>query len=85
MSLDNYASRVLKSPGEVHMMTGEELQQARIMKALTQKQLGLLLGYDEKSAERTVQHWEYGARPIPVKHFRALAKILQIPLEKFIP
>jgi transcriptional regulator with XRE-family HTH domain len=85
MGLDNSASRVVNLRGEVQIMTGEELKKARILKTLTQKQLGLMLGYNEKIAERTVQHWEYGARPIPVKHFRALSKILAIPLDKFIP
>ena len=66
-------------------MTGEELQRARIRKQLTQKKLGLLAGYTESSAERMVQHWESGARDIPVDKFRILSKILDIPLEKFVP
>jgi len=66
-------------------MTNEEFRQARINKRLTQKKLGLMLGYPEKSAERTVQHWEYGTQPIPLKHFRKLSEILEIPLERFIP
>lgn len=66
-------------------MTGEELKKARLAKALTQEKLGLLLGYDIKSAERTVQYWEAGTRDIPAKQYRALSKILGVPLEKFIP
>lgn len=66
-------------------MTGEELKKARIAKALTQEKLGLLLGYDIKSAELTIQHWESGRRPIPAKQYRALSKILGLPLEAFVP
>ena len=66
-------------------MTGEELKHYRINQQLTQKRLGEMLGYKGRSAENIVQMWEYGTRPIPIKHFRKLAKILNIPLEKFIP
>ena len=66
-------------------MTGDELRRARIRKCLTQKRLGQMLGYKDLTADTVVQKWEYGERPIPVKHFRALSKILNVPLEKFIP
>lgn len=66
-------------------MTGEEFKRARIRQGLTQKKIGIMLGYKEASAERIVQHWEYDEQPIPIKHFRTLAKILDVPLEKFIP
>ena len=66
-------------------MTGDELRRARIRCCLTQKRLGLMLGYKQLTADTVVQKWEYGERPIPVKHFRQLSKILNVPLEKFIP
>lgn len=66
-------------------MKGEELKEARLARHLTQKKLGLLLGYPENTAERIVQHWEYGTHPIPLKHFRKLSEILEIPIDKFIP
>ena len=66
-------------------MTGDELKKARIRSNLTQKRLGELLGYEGKSAENVVQLWEYEKQPIPLKHFRKLSKILEVPLEKFIP
>ena len=66
-------------------MTGSELKAARIRVCLTQMKLGVMLGYKGKSAECTVQNWEYDKQPIPVKHFRKLSKILDVPLEKFIP
>lgn len=67
------------------MMTGEELRKARIKAGLTQKKLGLLIGYEEKSAERVVQLWEHDKQPIPIKYWKQLSKILRIPLEKFLP
>jgi len=66
-------------------MRGEELKRARIRKQLTQKRLGLMLGYGDLTADTVVQKWEYGERPIPMKHFRKLSEILEIPLERFIP
>ena len=66
-------------------MTGEELKKYRILRHLTQRQLGEMLGYTGRSAENTVQKWEYGTQPIPMKNFRQLSKILEVPLEKFIP
>lgn len=66
-------------------MTGEELRQARINRKLTQKQLGEKLGYKGQIAQRIVQSWEYNERGIPLKRFRELSDILQIPLERFIP
>jgi len=66
-------------------MTGEELKRARIRKTLTQKRLGLMLGYRLSTADTVIQKWEYGERPIPMKHFRMLSKILEVPIEKFIP
>ena len=66
-------------------MTAEEFKQARLKHYLTQKRLGELLGYKGRVAETIVQKWEYGERPIPMKHFRQLSKLLEIPLEKFIP
>jgi transcriptional regulator with XRE-family HTH domain len=66
-------------------LTGEELKNARKRKVLTQRQLGELLGYEGRSAETTVQCWEYNKAPIPLKHFRKLSEILEVPLDKFIP
>lgn len=66
-------------------MTGEELKKLRVKKGITQRKLGELIGYEGRSAEVVVQQWEYGKQPIPLKHFRALAKVLGIPVEKFIP
>jgi len=66
-------------------MTGEELKAYRQARGLTQKALGLKLGYPKNSAEKVVQQWEYDRQPIPIKHFRKLSGILDIPLEKFIP
>ena len=67
------------------MMKGEELKRLRISKHITQKQLGEMLGYKDKSAENVVQLWEYGKQPIPTKHWKLLSKILGAKLEAFLP
>ena len=66
-------------------MTGSEFKQHRLNRCITQRALGEMLGYKGKSAENTVQNWEYDKQPIPLKHFRKLSEILLVPLEKFIP
>ena len=66
-------------------MTGEELKRYRMNRCMTQRKLAELLGYKGRGGETTVQNWEYGKQPIPLKHFRELSKILDVPLEKFIP
>lgn len=66
-------------------MTGEELKACRIRAGFTQRKLGEMLGFKGRSAENTVQKWEYNTQPIPVKYFRSLSKLLDVPLEKFIP
>ena len=66
-------------------MTGKELRTLRVRKCITQRALAEMLGYKGRGGENTVQNWEYDKQPIPLKHFRALAQILDVPLEKFIP
>ena len=66
-------------------MFGEYIRQKRKEKRLTQKQLGLLCGYEEKSAERIVQLWEHNKQPVPIEKIRPLANALEIPIESLIP
>ena len=66
-------------------MTGDELREFRAKRGLSQQALGELLGYKGLSAQITVQRWEKGVRPIPMKHIRKLAEIFDIPTDKFIP
>lgn len=66
-------------------MKGDELKKARMEKKLTQQKLGEMLGYKGRTAELMVQHWENGRRNIPLRLFRKLSEILEIPLENFIP
>ena len=66
-------------------MINEEIRKARIRNCLTQRRLGELMGYHGKSAETVVQNWEYGKQPVPVNKLRRLARVLNTPLEKFIP
>lgn len=66
-------------------MFGEYIRQKRKEKKLTQKQLGLLCGYPEASAERMVQFWERNEREVPLDKIRPLANALEIPIESLIP
>lgn len=66
-------------------MIGELIAQARKKAGLTQKQLGILIGYDAGAAERAVQYFEANKREVPLSKIRALSKALNIPLESLIP
>lgn len=66
-------------------MLGEKIKQARKAAHLTQKQLGLLCGYSEASAERTVQFWEKDLRDPPLEKLRLLCTALNTTLEELIP
>lgn len=81
--VDLTASDILTSGGV--SVEGERLKELRIRKNLTQAKLGELLGYKGRSAETIIQKWEYGERPIPTKHWKALTKILGVKLEDFLP
>lgn len=67
------------------MTIGEIIQAKRKAARLTQKQLGLNLGYSEKSAERIIQFWEHGDRRPDVTELRPLCRALNCTLEQLIP
>ena len=67
------------------MTIPEKIRQARKEAGLTQKQVGLACGYDEKSAEVSARRWELGARPVPLDKLRILSQVLNIPLDQLIP
>lgn len=52
---------------------------------LTQRQLGEACGYEGRTAEVMVQHWEKGRSPVPLDKIRILAKTLQISIDSLIP
>ena len=45
---------------------------------MTQKALGVALGYPEERAQSFVSNWETGYRPIARKHIKTLAALLNI-------
>lgn len=65
---------------------GETIRNARQAKGLTQKQLGMLCGYEiPKTAETTVQYWERNVNPVPIDRLRRLCAALDLPLDALIP
>ena len=67
------------------MTIPERIKKARKEASMTQKQVGLACGYDEKSAEVCVRKWELGKSPVPNTRIRALSQVLNIPLDQLIP
>ena len=52
---------------------------------LSQRELGIKLGYSAEHAQRYISNWESGKRPVPLDKLRSLAKALNIPLDFLIP
>lgn len=64
------------------MAASKVLRQAREAAGMTQKALGVALGYPEDHAQSFVSNWETEYRPIPRKHIKTLAALLNIdPLD----
>ena len=64
---------------------GDLIRTRRLDMPYTQRQLDELCGYEGRTAERMVQQWEQGSRPVPADRLRRLAKALELPLEALIP
>ena len=67
------------------MSIGSELKRYRERSYITQKRLGVMLGFPEQYAEAIIHHWEHDKRNVPLKHFRKLHELIGIPYEKLIP
>lgn len=71
------------------MKTREEIgaiiREARKDKHWTQQKLGEKCGYEGRSAEATIQKWEYGVQPVPYDRLRALAEALGLDFDDLIP
>lgn len=63
------------------MTQGEFIRIRRQELHLTQRDLGLALGYTDRSAGTVIQNWEHGRSPVPIDKLRALAAALKIPLD----
>lgn len=66
-------------------MLGERIKAARKAAHLTQRQLGEMIGFTGKTAERIIQFWEHDERDPSVEQLRPLAKALNLTLEELIP
>lgn len=64
---------------------GEKIRAARVAAGLTQKQLGLAVGFSENSAERMIQKWEYGNCTPSLQYLRPLANALKVSLDYLVP
>lgn len=60
---------------------GEKLKHLRTKKHLTQKQLGLLLGFSERCADIRIAQYESGKRTPKEETMKKLAKVLGVPIE----
>ena len=64
---------------------GSYLRACRIARGMTQEELGQAVGYTPGVAYKIVQSWEHDRQWIPMHRIRAVAKVLQIPVESLIP
>lgn len=60
---------------------GEKIKKARKEKKITQKELGKLISKTSSS----IQKYEYGLTSIPLEVLEKIAKVLQLPLNHFLP
>lgn len=63
---------------------GEKIKHLRNKNHLTQKQLGLALGFSENSADIRIAQYESGERKPREDILRKMAKIFNVPLEVLI-
>lgn len=67
------------------MTIEQQLKWFRHKKGLTQMELGIKLGYSREYAQKNVSRWELGLRPVPRKHLKRMAEILEMPVENLLP
>ncbi len=67
------------------MTIPEVIRTNRMALKLTQQQLGEACGYEGRTAEAVVQHWEKGRSPVPLDKIRILAATLRVPIDSLIP
>lgn len=65
------------------MEIGKFIREERLDRNMTQKELGLLLGYGEDSAQVRVSNFESGQK-VPRKKIKKLSELLDIPIELLI-
>lgn len=70
---------------DAKQIMGQIIREARRSQKLTQKQLGLKMGYSEGTAERIIQHWEHGTQPVPLEQLKPLSRILKITVDQMLP
>lgn len=60
------------------MTIGEKIKNARILRGLTQKELGIKLGFDEKSADVRIAQYESGTRTPKAELLSEIANVLDV-------
>ena len=63
------------------MTVGERIKYARKMRGLTQKELGLRIGFDENTADVRVAQYESGTRTPKLDMLTKIADILDVNLD----
>lgn len=64
--------------GDAIMAVGDRIKRIRNMRGLTQKELGLALGFDDKAADVRVAQYESGTRTPKEDMLRKIAKTLDV-------
>lgn len=63
---------------------GDTLRTARLSAGLTQHEVGIACGCNEKYAQSIVARWENGNRPVPKNKMVTVSKLLNIPVENLL-
>lgn len=66
------------------MEVGQKIKKIRMFRCMTQRELGIRLGYDRKSADVRIAQYESGARVPKRETLSLMADILQVNILNFI-
>ena len=64
---------------ENHMTTGRKIRAVRRLRGMTQKRLGVLIGFPENAADVRIAQYESGARGIKPSRLQKIAEVLGVP------
>lgn len=67
-----------------NMEVGQKIKKIRMFRCMTQRELGIRLGYDRKSADVRIAQYESGARVPKRETLSLMADILQVNILNFI-
>ncbi|MCL2843618.1 MAG: helix-turn-helix domain-containing protein, partial [Oscillospiraceae bacterium] len=73
-----YTSFITEKTGVVNMAVGDRIKRTRNLRGLTQKELGVAVGFDEKTADVRIAQYESGTRTPKEDMLRSISEALDV-------